>query len=372
GGVKRYLHEKINFVQQHRPADEHILIIPGPRNEIVANERSRTYAIRSPLVSRSAQYRALLDLRRVDEIIERERPDIVETSDPYQLGWAAINVGRRHGIPVVAFYHSHFPEAYLRWPGRTFGRAVDRAVMTAARSYVRHLYNQFDATLVASAGLAELLRKWNVRNVRRAELGVNTKVFTPGGDMMHTRDSLGIPRDTFLLLYVGRLIAEKNTSLLAEAFSGLAERYGHLHLLVVGDGQERKRIEALQRETKRVTWLSYAADPAQLAAFYRAADLFVHPSVEETFGLVALESQACGTPVVGIRGSLMDEVILHDQTDWATEATAAGLTRAIERMAARRDLRALGAAAAQAVAERYSWTAVFERIFSVYDDVVRL
>jgi glycosyltransferase involved in cell wall biosynthesis len=68
----------------------------------------------------------------------------------------------------------------------------------------------------------------------------------------------------------------------------------------------------------------------------------------------------------------MDEVILHDQTDWATEATAAGLTRAIERMAARRDLRALGAAAAQAVAERYSWTAVFERIFSVYDDVVRL
>jgi alpha-1,6-mannosyltransferase len=66
-----------------------------------------------------------------------------------------------------------------------------------------------------------------------------------------------------------------------------------------------------------------------LARYYRAADLFVHPSVQETFGLVALESQACGTPVVGIRGSYMDNVICHDQQSWARGNSGEALADAI-------------------------------------------
>ena len=90
--------------------------------------------------------------------------------------------------------------------------------------------------------------------------------------------------------------------------------------------------------------------------------------MQETFGLVALESQACGTPVVGIRGSYMDGVILHDQEDWAAENTPEALAAAMERMAAR-DLESGGIAAAASARERYAWPEVFGRLFCIYDEV---
>src|SRR5689334_661216 len=85
GGVKRYLHEKIHYIERHAPRHEHVLIVPGAKTRLKANGHSRIYTIRSPVVSRSAQYRALLNLRAVDEILEREGPDVIESGDPYQL-----------------------------------------------------------------------------------------------------------------------------------------------------------------------------------------------------------------------------------------------------------------------------------------------
>ncbi len=69
----------------------------------------------------------------------------------------------------------------------------------------------------------------------------------------------------------------------------------------------------------------------------------MHPGVQETFGLVTLESQACGTPVVGIRGSYMDRIVFSDLGSWAAENRPESLAEAIERMS-RQDLRAIGAA----------------------------
>lgn len=367
--MKRYAHEKIAFMQKHRPDDEHVLVIPGAKTEVTHAERSRIYSIRSPLVSRSAQYRALLDLRAIDEVIERERPDILESGDPYQVGWQALRSGHSHRTPVVAFYHSHFAEAYLRPTAERFGSALADVMMKGARSYVRNFYNRFDATLVPSAGLCHVLRSWGVKNFRPVELGVNTDIFVPGDDRAATRHSLGIGEARVLLLYVGRLAAEKNTATLFAAFELLARRSDAFHLLVIGDGQERESLQQLEQRTARVTWIPYCTDTSQLGQCYRAADLFVHPGVEETFGLVALESQACGTPVVGIRGTFMDEVIVHDQTAWANQNSADDLATAITTITAT-DLRALGSSAAQRVAERYAWPAVFDRLFSIYRDVI--
>src|SRR5205814_3970689 len=76
GGVKRYVHEKIAYISNCSPDDRHVLVIPGAKNEITTNGRSRIYSIRSPLVSRISRYRALLNLRAIEEILEREHPDL--------------------------------------------------------------------------------------------------------------------------------------------------------------------------------------------------------------------------------------------------------------------------------------------------------
>jgi alpha-1,6-mannosyltransferase len=369
GGVKRYVHEKIAYIDEHSPGDEHVLIVPGPKTEVTTNARSRIYSIHSPLLSRTSRYRALLNLRAMEEILERERPDIIESSDPYQIGWKAIAVGRSLKIPVVGFYHSHFPEAYLRGSTKFLGRRGTQRAMKLTRAYVRKLYNRFQATLVPSENLAGVLFDWGVRNVRTVRLGVNTDIFKPmPDDGKATRAALNIALQQKLLLYVGRLAREKNTQTLFRAFELLQRRRSsEFHLLIIGDGPQRKELRQLQSRLcgKDVSWIQYCTDSADLARYYRAADLFVHPGVQETFGLVALESQACGTPVVGIRGSYMDQIICHDQEPWARANSAEALADAIEG-ASTKKLSVLGESAARTAENLYSWPRVFEELFCIY------
>jgi alpha-1,6-mannosyltransferase len=369
GGVKRYVHEKIAYIVKHSADDEHVLIVPGQKTEVTTNARSRIYSIHSPLISRASRYRALLNLRAIEEILEHERPDIIESSDPYQIGWKAIAVGRSLKIPVVGFYHSHFPEAYLRGSAKFLGRRGTHRAMKLTRAYVRKLYNRFQATLVPSESLAGVLVEWGVRNVRTVQLGVNTDIFKPmPDDGKATRASLGIAREQKLLLYVGRLAREKNTQTLFRAFELLQRRRSsEFHLLIIGDGPQRKELRQLQSRLfgKDVSWIQYCTDSADLARYYRAADLFVHPGVQETFGLVALESQACGTPVVGIRGSYMDQIICHDQESWARANSAEALADAIEG-ASTKKLSTLGKDAARAAESLYSWPRLFEELFCIY------
>ena len=370
GGVKRYVHEKINFIQTKSPDDEHVLVIPGARTAVVTGERSRIYSIHSPLVSRSSRYRALLDLRVVGEILERERPDLIESSDPYQVGWKAISAGRSLRVPVVGFYHSHFPEAYFRGRAKFLGKRGTKFLIARAKEYVRRLYNRFEATLVPSQQLARVLKDWGVRNVRTVNLGVNTESFCPAlDDSAQTRSSLGVGQDQKLLLYVGRLAHEKNTETLFASFEMLAKRRpDEFELLVIGDGPQREQLRQLQAQTGNVKWIQYCTDSIELALFYRTADLFVHPGIQETFGLVALESQACGTPVVGIRGSCLDQIIFHKQDSWARESAPEALADAIEELCGK-DLKSLGATAARVAAERYSWGRVFEGLLCIYREV---
>ncbi len=370
GGVKRYISEKVAWMQQARPDDRHVLIIPGDRTACREQGPTRTYTIRSPLVSRTARYRALLNLSAIEEILERERPDLIESGDPYQVAWKALASGSALGIPVVGFYHSHFPEAYLRTIDKFFGRIAVDITRDIARRYVRELYNRFAATIVPSPALARLLHDWGVHNTRLGELGVDTKLFRTQADpdeRRQVRAALEIADESILLLYVGRLSPEKNVTTLFEAFARLDD--SRFSLLVTGDGPERRHLARLRERNKNVHWLPYQGNGPQLARLYRAADLFVHPGVQETFGLVALESQACGTPVVGIRGSYMDRIIFTDLEHWAAENSPDALAEAIRTMA-RRDLAAEGDKAATRARQFYDWDRVFRRLFGIYEDII--
>jgi alpha-1,6-mannosyltransferase len=242
--------------------------------------------------------------------------------------------------------------------------------MRLSRAYVRKLYNQHAATVVASEPLGRVLRDWGVHNVRVLSLGVNTEIFCPDGPGTEAiRRSLGVHSGQMLLLYVGRLAKEKNTMTLLRAFRRLQRRRpNQFHLLVIGDGPERTQLRKLQLRTDSFSWIRYCADARELAGFYRAADLFVHPGVQETFGLAALESQACGTPVVGIRGSYMDNVICHDQDSWAAENSPDALANAIAESSDRR-LPGLAGNAARVARSLYSWPRVFDELFCIYGEL---
>jgi len=369
GGVRRYIGEKA--IRLETEGHRHVLIIPGEKTERREEGNRVTYTIASPLVSRTARYRALIRLHLVEEALEREQPDLIESGDPYQVAWKAVASGRALGIPAVGFYHSHFTDAVLRSVAKYFGSLSVRVAEEVGRIYTEDLYNRFERTLVPSAGLSALLRTWGLENVETLELGVDTGIFRPDLESgRQARERLGLPTDRIVLLYVGRLSPEKNLKRLFGAFSLLHQadpsRY---HLAVVGDGPLRGALQQLAAETSQVSWLRLAHGAGELADIYRAADLFVHPGVKETFGLVTLESQACGTPVVGIRGSFMDAINFSGLHNWSSDDSEEALAEAILTASAG-DLKASGLQAASSVSGKYDWQAVFARLFAVYRDVI--
>ena len=360
--MRRYVGEKIRALRER--GGQHVLIIPGEFDGVSGDDSARIYTIASPCISRVTQYRVLLRLGEIGRILAAEKPDIVESGDPYQVGFAVAHHAQALGLPCVAFYHSHFAESEVRplrhWIGET---AAELFVSLAAR-YARRLYGRFSRTLVASPQLSRTLAGWGIANTANVDLGVDAQRFHPG-NRASARAELGIPAGSRVLLSVGRLAAEKNTRMLCDAFREL-DGY---HLLITGEGLQRDLVERLVADTGAVTWLPFLDRHEDLLRLFHAADLFVHPGVQETFGLVTLEAQACALPVVGIRGTPMDRIVCHTQEFWALENSARALAGAIE-SAFLHDLPALGATARASVEKRFAWPVVMERLFDIYREVI--
>ncbi len=370
GGVKRYISEKRRYVLSHT-RDEHHLIVPGPETRHEREGRLHLHTIRSPRLdffSRyPSRYRLILNTRTVLDLLDDIRPDIIESGDPYHLAWSALRAGAEMRVPVFGFYHSHFPDAYLRTVVKYGGPWLRDAVMSYAREYIVRLYSRFTATLVPSEHLRQLLRGWGLSNTVTLNLGVDTAAFRPRPDRAELRAKLDLPLHKKILLYVGRLAPDKNIALLLAAFEKLNDDHpGAYHLVVVGDGPLRRVLPATRQRTDgALTWRSYLQENNLLAEYYRAADIFVHPGVCETFGLVILEAQACGLPCVGVRGSFMDANVMTGLDHWATRDDPADLAATLDRFAAL-DLDALGAEASRLVHARFSWDRVFARQWELY------
>ncbi|MGF1677654.1 MAG: glycosyltransferase [Candidatus Methylacidiphilales bacterium] len=369
GGVGRYLQEKRAFVRDHT-SDTHVLLVPGERDEVKRDGRLVTCTIRSCRINSTSRYRILTRLGKAQDYLMELKPDLIESGDPYHLGWQLIHTGQLLRIPVVGFYHSHFPEAHLRTVLKFAGPWVRDVVLAYAQDYIARLYNGFHTTLVPSMFLRGLLETWGVDNARYLHLGVDTGVFRPDGHAGLRREDLGIRPDHQVLLYIGRLAGEKNTKTLLKSFEMLEEKNpGRFAFVVVGDGTHRESVRSLAERAGCFYWEPYCGDSKRLGDFYRMADCFVHPGVHETFGLVALESQACGCPVVGIRGSYMDANIFAGLEHWAERNHPAELAAAVERIL-KADPRALGRAASDRVLKQFSWRTVFTQQWEIYGELI--
>ena len=368
GGIKRFLNEKRLYVERFTE-DEHHLIIPGEKNSYLRQGRLHTYTVRSPKVEKTSRYRIILNTPRVESILREMNPDLIESGDPYHLAWICQKVGRQLHIPVCGFYHSHFPDAYLRTILKYTGSWLRDAAMAYAQDYIVRLYSDFSRTFVPSLGLQAVLQDWGLENLAALPLGVDTKIFQPGPIDSELRGEWGIPAEAKLLLYVGRLAPEKNVLTLLKAFELLHQKDSSYWLMVVGDGPLRRHLPGFRERTGALVWKSYIDQPEELLRYYRTCDLFVHPGVCETFGLVTLEAQSAGTPVVGIRGSNMDSQVMGGLEFWARENTPSALAMAIERMGLE-DRSLLGKKVSERVQQDYGWRTVFDRLWVHYHESI--
>ena len=205
--------------------------------------------------------------RRIDSFA----PDCLHIATEGPLGWLARRIALRRQWPFTTAYHSRFPE---------YVEARFRLPVRWTYALLRRFHNAARATLAPTPAIVGDLKARGFHGARLWSRGVDLDTFNHRGERMER------PNDRPVFLYVGRIAVEKQV----DAFLRLdlpGEKW------VAGEGPERKRLQARYPSAR---WLGVLSGEA-LARLYRTADVMVFPSVTDTFGLVMVESMACGTPV---------------------------------------------------------------------------
>jgi len=308
GGVRTYLLHKRRHILEATP-HRHLMIIPGPRDELIEEERAVTVKIASPRVPGSPNYRLMLRNGAVRRALARYRPDLVECQDAYNLPWAAIAHRRRYPeTALVAAYMTDFPTVYVERPFSKFlGRPIGNLCARICYAYCGLLYRRFDAVFaLGENGGAAKLRTYGIPDVGVVPLGVEVGEFGPSRRDPRLRHKLGLSDDQPLLIYVGRLDGEKKPDVVVDAFRRLPHGLG-ARLALIGEGPLRADIAALGDE--RIVMPGYVRDRAELARWLASADIYVSAMADETFGVSIVEAQASGLPVVGVAaGAMIDRV----------------------------------------------------------------
>ncbi len=216
----------------------------------------------------------------------RRRPDLVHVVTEGPLGYSALRAARRLSIPVSTSFHTNF---------HGYSRHYRLGWLAAPiMAYLRHFHNQGVQTLVPTEELAKQLQASGFLRTQVLARGVDTRLFSPWRRDPALRARWGVAPDAPVALYVGRLAAEKNIDLAITAFQAIQQVQPAARLVLVGDGPLTARLRARHPE------LVYCGmrRGEELATHYASADLFLFPSLTETFGNVVLEALASGLAVV--------------------------------------------------------------------------
>lgn len=254
--------------------------------------------------------------------------DLVHAHTPFLLGLAGRRLARSQDVPLIASYHTPTAEYADYLPAGPLSRLVERV----AGAYERWYLNHADAVLVPSAPARDHLTALGVHaDIHVVPNGVDTAVFAPAPDgAARLRDRHGLSGP--LVGYTGRHGFEKELEDIIQALDGL-----DVTVVFGGDGPARQSLEELAAEKNRAgTPTDYVflgfLERDLLPAFYSMLDVFVFPSPVETQGLVALEANACGTPVVGVDSGALVETIEQGETGYRYErGDLAGFRSQVER-----------------------------------------
>ena len=282
------------------------------------------------------------------------RPDVVHIATEGPLGWSALQAALHLKLPVTSDFRTNF-HAYgehyrLGW--------LARPIM----AYLRRFHNRTLSTMVPTEPLRARLAASGFERLTVVSRGVDTRLFDPQRRSESLRQQWGVAPDTLVAVCVGRLAPEKNLVAVLNTFEALRDVMPDVRIVFVGDGPMRAHLGA------RCPQAIFAGQRhgEDLAAHYASADLFLFPSLTETYGNVAAEAMASGLPVLAFDCAAAGQLIQSGRNGVLVEGsdpidfTRAALSLAVD--APWRD--ALGRVARQ-TALNHGWDDVVRRFESV-------
>ena len=356
-GVSRTLAQLFGFLER-QGVDFRVFSPFTPPPEISWSGRVRRVPyIRFPLYP---DYRMTVPIgHRISQRLDDYGPDLIHVVSPTPIAVRAEKYGQRHGIPVVASFHTHFV-SYFQYYGigglEGFGWWL-----------MRKFYARCRVVYAPSHGIIRELAAHGITNTELWSRGIDLGRFSPRFRDPELRAKVGADDDTPVLLLVSRLVKEKDLADLVAAERILAERGWKHRLVFVGDGPMRPELE---KALPDAYFAGHQTGDA-LARWYASGDVFVFPSTTETFGNVILEAHASGLPAVVVdRGGPPDLVEpgvtgliarANDPADFAAKAEAL--------LADPHERRRMGCRAREAAAA-HDWEAINGRLLESYRRVV--
>ena len=216
------------------------------------------------------------------KIWRAKRPTLIHIATEGPLGLCALRAARSLEIPVISSFHTNFHQygKYYKLP----------FLIKGAFSYLRYFHNRTRATYAPSDDLIENLKDAGFKNLRKMERGVDAQLFNPSKRSSELRLSWGANKETPVFAYVGRIASEKNIPFALKCFQEVRKKLPGAIMVVVGDGPLRKELE---KKYPEVIFCGSHKGEA-LAQHYASSDVFIFPSITETFGNVVTEAMASG------------------------------------------------------------------------------
>lgn len=240
------------------------------------------------------------------------RPQLVHIATQGPLGFAAARAARQCGIPLTMDFRTNFHQY-----GQFYGIGALTSTIVA---YLRRFHDAAQVTFVPTAELKHVLEQQGFQRLQVVGRGVDTSRFDPALRNAALREAWGAADDSPVLLYVGRLAAEKNVPLLMDSWAAARQARPDARLVIVGDGPLRRE---LQERHGDACFLG-ALRGQELARVYASADIFVFPSLSETFGNVVIEALASELVVVAYRAAAAGELIANGESGVVVEPGNAG------------------------------------------------
>jgi glycosyltransferase involved in cell wall biosynthesis len=287
------------------------------------------------------------------------RPDVVHIATEGPLGWSALQAARHLKLPVTTDFRTNF-HAY----GQHYGIGwLTKPIL----AYLRKFHNHAQCTMVPTDALRNDLTARGFERLHVVGRGVDTRLFDPAKRSSALRRAWDASDDDLVLAYVGRLAAEKNLDAVLAAHDAVRALRPETKLLFVGDGPLRG---ALRARCPQAIFAGHRSGD-DLAAHYASADVFLFPSLTETFGNVTTEAMASGLPVVAFNSAAAGQLIAHGRNGLlAAGADLPAFVRAALPLARDAALRTSLGAAARETACRIDWRSVVVRFESIVSQVI--
>ena len=279
------------------------------------------------------------------------RPDIVHVVTEGPLGWSALLAARKLGIPAVSDFHTNFHDY-----SRHYGFGWIAGLITG---YLRAMHNRTDRTFVPTHEMRNRLHALGFKRLSVVGRGIDTQLFSPLKRSTELRRSWQCDDITPVALYVGRLAPEKNLRVFVEAIREVRSHRPDLRVVIVGDGPMGKRLRS-ENPDFHFAGMRSGED---LAAHYASADMFVFPSLSETFGNVTMEALASGLAVVAFDYAAAREYIVHGHNGLVApcDDEIAFRGHALRLSSSSHEVQKLRQRARQ-TAERLSWGKAFDEL----------